>query len=187
MDLSDNQLTSLTLPAGLSSLVLDLSGNQLTSLALPESLTDSWELDLSDNQLAFLTLPAGLSSLVLDLSGNQLTSLTLPADLRLRELDLRSNPIEQLLVPEGMNIDNLELHGFSKESIIRYVPDSVFLGLVIRREADGRVAIVFSGGVLQSADNLSSGDWEDITNAVSPFYINPAEASQRFFRVRSAR
>lgn len=86
-----------------------------------------------------------------------------------------------------MDIENLELHGFSKESIIRYVPDSVFLGLVIRREEDDRVAIVFSGCVLQAADNLSSGDWEDVLNADSPFYINPAEATQKFFRIRSTR
>ena len=210
LDFSDNRLTSLTLPAGLTNLEdLDLDGNQLTSLILPKALTSLkdltlatnqltsldlpenlsvWRwLDLSGNQLTSLTLPAGLSSLVLDLSGNQLTSLTLPAGLRLRELDLRNNSIEQLLVPEGMNIVNLELHGFSKENIIRYVPDSVFLGLVIRREADGRVAIVFSGGVLQVAEGVSAEGWKDVLNAVSPFYINPAEASQGFFRVRSAR
>ena len=189
LDLDNNQLTSLILPEGLTSLKdLTLATNQLTSLNLPENLSVWRWLDLSDNQLTSLTLPAGLTSLgSLDLENNRLTSLTLPAGLRLRELDLRNNPIERLLVPEGMDIDNLELHGFSKENIIRYVPDSVFLGLIIRREEDGRVAIVFSGGVLQAADNLSSGDWEDITNVVSPFYINPAEASQKFFRVRSAR
>ena len=196
LDLSGNQLTSLTLPTGLSSLVLDLSGNQLTSLTLPEDLTDSWELDLSDNQLISLTLSEGLTSLgsldlennrldsltlpkgltdlwELDLSGNQLTSLTLPAGLRLRVLDLRNNPIEQLLVPEGRNIDNLELHGFSKEDIERYTSS----------DWDGWVVILFSGGVLQYTENLSSGEWEDVPNAISPFRISPTVAAQRFFRV----
>ena len=195
LDLSDNQLTSLTLPAGLSSLVLDLSNNQLTSFTLPESLTDSWELDLSgnqltslnlpenlsisgwldlsDNQLASLSLPAGLSSFGLDLDNNRLTSLTLPAGLRLRELDLRNNPIEQLLFPEGRNIDNLELHGFSKENIERYTSS----------DWDGWVVILFSGGVLQYTENLSSEEWKDLPNAFPPFRISPTVAAQRFFRV----
>ena len=196
LDLSDNQLTSLTLPAGLSSLVLDLSGNQLTSLILPEGLTDSRELDISNNQLTSLTLSEGLTSLgsldlennrltsltlpkgltdlwELDLSGNRLTSLTLPAGLRLRVLDLRNNPIEQLLVPEGRNIDNLELHGFSKEDIERYTPSAW----------NGWVVILFSGGVLQYTENLSSGEWKDLPNASPPFRISPTVVAQRFFRV----
>ncbi len=88
-------------------------------------------------------------------------------------LDLRNNPIEQLLVPDGMNIDNLELHGFSKEDIERYTPS----------DWDGWVVIVFSGGVLQYTENLSSGDWKDLPNAVSPFRISPTVAARRFFRV----
>ena len=189
LTLATNQLTSLNLPENLSVWRwLDLSDNQLTSLTLPEGLTNLAVLDLENNRLASLTLPKGLTDLgSLDLSGNRLTSLAFPAGMRLRELDLRNNPIEQLLVPEGMDIENLRIEGISKENIIRYVPDSVLPSLVIRREEDGRVAIVFSGGVLQAADNLFSGDWEDISNAVSLFYINPAKASQKFFRVRSAR
>ena len=188
LDLDNNQLTSLDLPENLSVWRwLDLSNNQLTSLTLPEGLTDSWELDLSGNQLASLTFSEGLTSLgSLDLSGNRLTSLTLPAGLRMRELYLWNNPIESLFVPEEVDIGNLRIEGISKENIIRYVPDSVFLGLVIRREEDGRVAIVFSGGVLQAAEDVFE-EWKDVLNAMSPFYINPAEATQRFFRVRFAR
>ena len=197
LDLDNNRLTSLTLPEDLTGLKdLTLATNQLTSLNLPESLTDSWELDLSGNQLASLTFSEGLTSLgsldlennrltsltlpksltdlwELDLSGNRLVSLTLPAGLRLRELDLRNNPIEQLLVPEGMDIDNLELHGFSKENIERYTPSGW----------DGWVLILFSGGVLQYTENLSSGEWKDLPNAFPPFRISPMVASQRFFRV----
>ena len=209
LGLDDNQLTEITLPAGLTSLKdLYLDNNPLTFLSLSAGMTslkelrfpgftsisypDDWKLltitgkRANDRPPIHLEVSPSLESL--DLIGEYLTSLTLPSGLlSLKVLNLWSNPIESLLVPEGMDIESLRIEGISKESIIRYVPDSVFLGLVIRREADGRVAIVFSGGVLQSADNLSSGDWEDITNAVSPFYINPAEASQRFFRVRSAR
>ena len=175
LDLDNNLLTSLTLSEDLTSLKdLTLATNQLTSLTLPEGLTDSWELDISNNQLTSLTLPEALTDLgSLDLSGNQLTSFTLPAGLRLRELDLRNNPIEQLLVPEGRNIDNLELHGFSKEDIERYTP----------RGWDGWVVILFSGGVLQYTENLSSGEWKDLPDAFTPFRINPTVAAQRFFRI----
>ena len=209
LDLSGNQLASLTLSEGLTSLgSLDLENNRLTSLTLPAGLRLR-ELDLSGNPSALVIYPddhkllsvtgtrangtlfhwkVSPNSKSLYLSQERLSSITLPTGLSsLERLDVRNTPIQLLLVPKGMNIDNLELRGFSKENIIRYVPDSVFLGLVIRREEDGRVAIIFSGGVLQAAERLSSGDWEDITNAVNPFYINPAEASQKFFRVRSAR
>ena len=79
LNLSYNQLTSLTLPAGLTSLTtLNLYDNQLTSLTLSAGLTSLTTLNLSGNQLTSLTLPAGLTSLTsLDLSWNQLTSLDL--------------------------------------------------------------------------------------------------------------
>ena len=117
-------------------------------------------------------------------------SFTLPTGLSsLERLDLRNTPIQLLLVPKGMNIYNLGLQGFSKWDIGHYTSrtELTLPELSLRKGKDGGVFIVFSRGVLQAADNLSSGDWEDISNAVSPFYINPAEDLQRFFRIRSAR
>ena len=186
--LCNNQLISFDLPSGLTNLErLGLDNNQLTEITLPSGLTSLKDLYLDKNSLTSLDLPPGLSNLEeLQLDDNPLTSLSLPAGMMsLKKLWLPGFPLT-LLVPDEMNIDNLELHGFSKENIIRYVPDSVFLGLVIRREEDGRVAIVISGGVLQAAEDVFE-EWKDVLNAMSPFYINPAESTQRFFRVRFAR
>ncbi len=128
LDLSWNQITSLTLAEGLSSLqTLDLRGNGLTSLTLPEGLSslqtlDLWgnrltdfdflsglsslqTLDLGDNDLWSLTLPEGLSSLqTLSLYYNRLTSLTLPEGLStLQTLDLGDNGLTSLTLPEGLS------------------------------------------------------------------------------------
>ena len=115
LDLRQNQLTSLTLPEGLSSLEwLDLSSNQLTSLTLPEGLTNLKTLRLYENQLTSLTLPEGLTSLeYLTLDYNQLTSLTLPEGLTSLEwLDLRQNQLTSLTLPEGLtNLKTLRLSG----------------------------------------------------------------------------
>lgn len=182
---------ALSAPAALSQEeILIITGKRMDKTVSYQISPNARELDFSDNRITSLTLPEGLTSLEdLNLSGNRLTSLTLPAGMRLRELDLDNNPIEQLLVPDGMNIYNLGLQGFSKWDIGRYTSrtELALPELSLRKGKDGGVFIVFSGGVLQAAERLSSGDWEDITNAVNPFYINPAEASQKFFRVRSAR
>lgn len=83
LDFEGSSLTSLTLPAGLSSLeTLKLSRNRLTGLILPEGLESLKTLDLSFNPLASLTLPESLPSLKeLNLIGNQLTNLVLPEGL----------------------------------------------------------------------------------------------------------
>jgi Leucine-rich repeat (LRR) protein len=44
-------------------ITLNLSGNQLTSLTLPAGLSSLSTLDLRDNQLTSLTLPSGLTNL----------------------------------------------------------------------------------------------------------------------------
>ena len=63
--LSGNQLTSLTLPVGLTNLTaLNLSENQLTNLVLPPDLNRLESLDLGGNQLTSLNLPAGLTNLI---------------------------------------------------------------------------------------------------------------------------
>src|SRR5205085_2929113 len=55
LDCSHNQLTQLTVPAGVRT--LDCVNNQLTHLAVPEGLQN---LDCSHNQLTQLTVPEGL-------------------------------------------------------------------------------------------------------------------------------
>src|SRR5439155_193590 len=78
LNLESNQLTSLTLPAGLTNLTtLGLGGNQLTNFSFLSGLTSLTGLNLADNHLTNLTLPAGLTSLTsLDLGNNQLTDFS---------------------------------------------------------------------------------------------------------------
>jgi len=105
LDLSENELTNLTLPAGLTSLTtLNLGGNRLTSLTLPADLTNLTMLYLGGNQLTGLTLPAGLASLTtLDLSFNQLANFSFLSGLRnLKTLYLGGNQLTSLTLPEGL-------------------------------------------------------------------------------------
>jgi len=65
--------------------------NQLTNVTLPAGLKRLGNLDLNFNQLPILDLPAGLTDLgSLVARGNQLTNLTFPSDMtNLTFLDLR--------------------------------------------------------------------------------------------------
>src|SRR5438128_1809258 len=75
LNLEYNELTSLTLPAGLTNLTtLNLGGNRLTDFAVLSALTSLTSLDVYYNQLTSLTLPAVLTNLTtLNLGDNQLT------------------------------------------------------------------------------------------------------------------
>lgn len=79
LELCCNELTSVTLPAGLNSLIsLHLENNQLTNLTLPAGLTNLTTLVLEFNQLTNLTLPAELTNLTaLNLSFSTATNFTL--------------------------------------------------------------------------------------------------------------
>jgi len=134
LDLSDNQLTNLHLPQGLSHLEqLDLSDNQLTDLDLPEGLSGLTTLDLSRNWvLADVNLPGDLAQLTsLDLSENSLTQLDLPPRLsRLRTLMLNSNRLQDLRLPEGWGgLRHLDLSGNSRFSRLILSPDLQDLSL----------------------------------------------------------
>ncbi len=105
LDLSLNALTNVSLPGGLTNLLLlRLSENSLTNFTVPAGLTRLGELYLDENQLTSFTLPAGVTNLhVLDLSFNQLTNVDLPADLRnLISLDLINNRLTSLDLPANL-------------------------------------------------------------------------------------
>jgi len=108
--LSENELTDLTLPVGLTNLVgLNLTDNQLTNLVLPPDLYRLESLDVGENQLTSLTLPAGLTNLVgLFFVGNQLTNLTLPPDMtQLIGFGFLANPLATVVLPETLAATNL--------------------------------------------------------------------------------
>jgi hypothetical protein len=67
--------------------LLDLGQNQLTSLTLPPGLTNLTSLDLGYNRLTSITLPVGLTSLTsLYLGPNPLKTFVLPETLAFRAL-----------------------------------------------------------------------------------------------------
>jgi len=60
------------------------------------------------------------------------------------------------------------------------------LRLVIAVE-EGRVRITWMGtGVLQASDALGPGDWRDVSDATSPYDVEPVSV-QRFYRLRRPR
>jgi hypothetical protein len=103
----NTNLTSLTLPVGMTNLSgIFLRSNGLTNLTLPPDLFQLASLDIGGNNLPSLNLPAGLTNLfLLILAGNQLTSLTLPPDLtRLQSLVLGQpdNPLTNFVLSQPL-------------------------------------------------------------------------------------
>ena len=120
LDFSYNQLTNLTLPAGLTSLTeVFLRGNRLTSLTLPADLTSLTTLDLSFSTSADFGLDGDVSHLTaLTIRGDPigsrgpLTRLTLPVGLSgLTTLNLYKNQLTSLTLPDGLtSLTTLDLH-----------------------------------------------------------------------------
>jgi len=87
-----------------------LSGNQLTSLTLPAGLTNLTTLGLECNHLTSLTLPPGLENLTyLDLGGIPLMTLVLPEPLALTRLadtvaSLRSEGVSVYTYPLAVSL-----------------------------------------------------------------------------------
>lgn len=95
----ENQLTSVTFPAGLTSIgEWAFNGNQLTSVTLPDALTTIGYAAFSENQLTSVTFPAGLTSIgALAFAYNQLTSVHLPTSLQEIYFDaFKWNPVEEV-------------------------------------------------------------------------------------------
>ncbi len=106
LNLSQNLLTSFTLPAGMTNLIeLDLFFNQLTNLTLPADLRNLIELDLDFNQFSSLNFPSNLDHLgFLHLRANQFTNFTLPTGLTgLTYLDVSQNPLTQITLPVDLS------------------------------------------------------------------------------------
>ena len=126
LDFSNFELTSITLPEGLTNLkTLDLSNNDLLSLTLPDGLTELEELYLYRNRLHFLTLPNDLKNLkTLQLDDNRLNSLVLPKGLaNLEALSIGNtgdwNKLRSLTLPEGLrNLAYLGIEGNRLESLV---------------------------------------------------------------------
>lgn len=63
-------------------------------------------------------------------------------------------------------------------------PELRFTSVTLVPGATPRLRVEWvGGGTLQGADNVTGGQWQDITGATSP-YETPADSARRFFRVR---
>ena len=113
LDFSNFELTSITLPEGLTNLkTLNLGDNDLLSLTLPDDLTNLEELNLGNNSLTIFSLPNGLTDLKeFEINGNRLHFLTLPNDLtNLKTLYLGGNRLNSLVLPKGLaNLKTLSI------------------------------------------------------------------------------
>jgi formylglycine-generating enzyme required for sulfatase activity len=108
--LGGNQLTSFTLPAGMTNLTdFAIAVNQLTNLVLPSDLFNVVSLDLGENFYSNFIFPRGLTNLVsIDLGLCQLTNLTLAPDMtQLTTLFVLGNPFVTFVISEPMAATNL--------------------------------------------------------------------------------
>lgn len=99
INVSDNQLTEITLNSPLSIISLDLSNNRLTKLDFKDcdNMTD---LNLSNNLLSSLSLYYGYSLKNADLSHNNISEFLLPETSVLEHLDLSYNDFTIATVPQ---------------------------------------------------------------------------------------
>ena len=195
LSLGDNQLTSLTLPAGLTRLTgLYLAGNPLKSLTLGPGLTSLIELYLGSLGLTNLALAEGLTSLTtLDLSNNQLSSLTLPAGLtNLTTLYLDGNPLTTLALPKPLAVTGLaDTVGFLKDQGVSIYSYPLAVSLVSPQgTAAGAFGFTLIGPpaaytILSSTDLAAWNELGTLTNALGAALFTDVEAnnsSQKFYR-----
>lgn len=103
INLSNNEMTSVTLNDNFGIYNLDLSDNKLTELSFKDA-DNIKTLDLSNNQLTSLDLNYCTLMTKLDVSGNKLTSITLPTETALTSLDCSNNSFTFSTLPalEGL-------------------------------------------------------------------------------------
>jgi hypothetical protein len=195
VDLSGNQLPNLALPPSPQLAFLQLANNNLTSLTLPAGMTNLGAIFLQSNQLTNLTLSPGLTNLVqLDLRDNNLTKLILPPDLtRLSLLLLDGNPLDTLVVSEPMAAARLA----GLVASLRNQGVAVFtFPLALRLASPGRTLagafeFTLTGppgfyAVLVSSDLAAWDQFGAITNELGSAVFTDATLSpQKFYRARA--
>lgn len=126
LNLSGNNITSVTLPETLTALRwVDFSDcSELKSLQLPPQATDLTRLDTSDSKMETLLLPDTLPQLeYLDVSRNQLTQLILRDMPAVKHIDLSGNTIENLVLPDIFNrLERLYLG----DCTLSGIPDEIY-------------------------------------------------------------
>lgn len=98
IDLSNNELTSVTLNDMLTIHNLNLSNNKLTELSLKDAdymLT----LDVSNNQLETVNINYCTQMTYLNVANNKISSIVLPAEISLKELHCEYNALDFNTLP----------------------------------------------------------------------------------------
>ena len=185
LDLSNNQISDVTLLAGLRKLKeLDLSdnstakGKSITNLTGLELAINLEKLDLSNNQISDVTPLKNLKNLEeLDLSNNQISDVTPLKDLKnLEKLDLSYNSIEDPLYLASLeNLTTLDISEnpikfdvgllTSKKNLkldlTPYETTNVF-GLTIYYDSNGNKTVLIKGLKLDNPKfNDSNLDYTD--------------------------
>lgn len=125
LNLAENKLTELALPAGWQALQsLDLGDNQtLRALRFDGPLPTLERLDASDSGLEHLVVPAGMSALKhLDVSRNKLQSVVFEGDCPALEwLDISGNGLKEFELPGGfLKLKHLYLPDNKKLKYLRF-------------------------------------------------------------------
>lgn len=105
IDLSNNELTSVTLNDMQTIRNLNLSNNKLTELSLKDA--DYMQtLNVSDNQLTTIDINYCTLMTSLNVADNMISSIVLPAEISLRELHCENNDLDFNTLPliEGLQI-----------------------------------------------------------------------------------
>lgn len=139
INLSNNELTSVTLNDNYTIHNLDLSNNKLTELSFKDA--DMIQtLDLSDNQFTSLDLDYCTLMTSLDVSGNKLTSIVLPSETALSSLDLSDNEFTFATLPVLSGIENYSFAPQSELQISRKGPGTDLSG----QNLDGKTVYTWS-------------------------------------------
>lgn len=98
IDLSNNELTSVTLNDMRTIHNLNLSNNKLTELSLKDA-DNMLTLDVSNNQLTAININYCTLMTYLNLANNNIASIVLPAEISLKELHCEYNALDFTTLP----------------------------------------------------------------------------------------
>ena len=114
IDLSNNELTSVTLNDMRTIHNLNLSNNKLTELSLKDA-DNMLTLDVSNNQLTAININYCTLMTYLNLANNNIASIVLPAEISLKELHCENNALDFNTLP---SIAGLDVYTFAPQNNI---------------------------------------------------------------------
>ncbi len=104
IDLSNNELTSVTLNDMRTIHNLNLSNNKLTELSLKDA-DNMLTLDVSNNQLTAININYCTLMTYLNVANNNIASIVLPAEISLKELHCENNALDFTTLPVIAGLD----------------------------------------------------------------------------------